>query len=133
MAIRWEGKTTLRAWPVYTVCALVIAMTMWGSRNRPWRRRGKGLAEAVALNIQDGPVIVAFSEEPADILTAFVETCGVRYKLVSLKGPPPEPFRAPWVRLIPTSFYIDVDGRIKLAIEGVVPFFQAKAIVKAKE
>lgn len=81
----------------------------------------------------EGPVIIAFSEEAGEKLADFRAAHGVRFALVSVKEAPPEPFCAPWVREIPTVFFIDAEGRIKLVAEGVAPFVQAKAIVEATE
>ncbi|MBE0536238.1 MAG: TlpA family protein disulfide reductase [Phycisphaerae bacterium] len=215
MAIRWENKGILQAWPVYAVCLSLVGLLVWGSRHYPSQHRDKSLAEAIASSIRghkaggetmqdildarrtwqpvlmdwygrratdwtfrdaagvdrrlsdwhgrpvvllywatwspasfmqaghldrlgremgpDGPVVIACSEEAGEKLMTFAETHGVHFTMVSLRQAPPEPFCAPWVRETPTSFYIDAEGRIKLATEGVVPFFQAKAIIEAKE
>ncbi len=214
MAIGWDKSSFFRAWPVYAVCAVLVGLVIWGSRNHPSRHQGKSLAEAIALNIRgqkageltmqdiidarrtwepvllewygrragewefrdiggelhrlgdgrgrgvvllfwatwspgsfmqaqhlerlreemgESVVIVGFSEEAWEKLSEFAVSQGLNYTMVSLGEAPPAPFCAPWVRESPTTFFIDDEGRIKLAVEGVVPFFQAKAIFEAKE
>jgi len=89
--------------------------------------------ERLRQEVGPGAVIAAFSDEAADKLSQFAQDHEFGCILVSLKEAPPEPFRAPLVREVPTAFFIDAEGRIKLVVEGIMPFFQAKAILEAVE
>jgi len=81
----------------------------------------------------DDLAIVAFSSETAEKLAEFVRQYDINYTVVSVNKPLPAPFAAPHIRQVPASIYIDRDGRIKLAVEGIVPFVQARAILAAEE
>jgi len=69
----------------------------------------------------------------AEKLAEFVRQYDINYTVVSVNKPLPAPFAAPHIRQVPASIYIDRDGRIKLAVEGIVPFVQARAILAAEE
>jgi thiol-disulfide isomerase/thioredoxin len=72
--------------------------------------------------------ILAISNEPAELLKQFAAEKGINYKLVT---PGNSPFPAPFadVRAIPTTFFIEGNGTIKLAAEGLVSLEESKAIL----
>jgi hypothetical protein len=64
-------------------------------------------------------------------LDRFVQSRGINYALVSLNGTAlPAPFAE--VSAIPTTFFIDPGGNLKLAALGSVSMEEAKAILNAK-
>jgi peroxiredoxin len=75
--------------------------------------------------------ILAISGEPTEQLKPFVKAKGINYTVASLGGATlPPPFGE--VSVIPTTFFIDRDGTIKLAALGLVPLEEARAILQAK-
>ncbi|MHC4568603.1 MAG: peroxiredoxin family protein [Planctomycetota bacterium] len=79
----------------------------------------------------DELAILAISNEPAEHLKHFADSRGINYSIVSLGGSRlSSPFAD--VRAIPTTFFIDRNGAIKLAAEGLVSLEELKAILHAE-
>ncbi len=79
----------------------------------------------------DELAILAISNEPAEHLKHFADSRGINYSVVSLGDSPlSSPFAD--VRSIPTTFFIDREGTIKLTAEGLVSLEEAKAILRAE-
>lgn len=74
--------------------------------------------------------ILSISNEPPALLKGFAEKQGINYTVLSSSGDLPGPFGE--VEFIPGSFFIDPEGRFKLAATGLVPTADAEAIVQAK-
>lgn len=79
---------------------------------------------------EDELVILAISNETAEHLKQFAASATMDYSVVPLGAATlSSPFTD--VRSIPTTFFIDRDGTIKLAVEGMVSAREAKAILHA--
>ena len=77
---------------------------------------------------EDKLAILAISTEDSGLVKSFAESKKINYTVVSIGDSNlPQPFAS--VTSIPTSFYIDKNGTIKLATEGLVSFEEAKAII----
>jgi peroxiredoxin len=77
---------------------------------------------------EDKLAVLAISNEQPERLKNFAESKGINYTVASVEGKSlPEPFAS--VNLIPTTFFIGPDGKIKFAAVGVVPPADAKAIM----
>lgn len=77
----------------------------------------------------DELAILAMSNETARHLKDFAATKGINYAVVPLGTTDlPQPFSD--VRSIPTSFFIDKNGTIKLAAVGLVSLEDSKAILQ---
>ncbi len=80
---------------------------------------------------EDELAIIAISNESPGTLKAFVNSKGINYAVASVPGAMlPSPFAD--VSSIPTTFYIDKNGRIKLVAVGLVELNDTKAILKAE-
>jgi peroxiredoxin len=80
---------------------------------------------------EDKLMILAISNETAEHLEQFVAAKGINYAVVPLGSSAlPGPFSN--VTSIPTTFFIDRNGTIKLAAEGLVSLEEAKAILQAE-
>jgi len=80
---------------------------------------------------EDKLAIVAISNEPSDVLRQFVAAKNINYAVASTDvGTLPAPFSR--VTSIPTTFFIDREGVIKLAAEGLVSLEETKAIMQAE-
>ncbi len=71
--------------------------------------------------------ILAISNEPVDVLKAFVDSKNINYAVATANSPLPAPLNR--VRGIPASFFIDPDGKLKLAAVGVVSLEEDLAII----
>jgi peroxiredoxin len=79
---------------------------------------------------QDNLAILAVSNETPDILKTFVAEQGINFTVLSNSSVLPAPFGK--AEFIPTTFFVDREGGIKIAAVGVVPVSDAKAIIQAK-
>ena len=73
--------------------------------------------------------ILSISNEPPALLKEFAEKQSISYTVLS-GSQLPAPFGA--VKYIPSSFYIDPEGKFKLAATGLVPTGDAEAIIQAR-
>jgi len=88
------------------------------------------LKELRSAYSQDKLAILAISNEPVALVKAFAAEQGVNYTVLTSSGSLPTPFDQ--VKLWPSSFFVGPDGRFKLAIEGMVPAADGKAIVQTQ-
>jgi len=80
----------------------------------------------------DKLAILAISNEEPGHLKHFAESKGINYTIASPgENPLPEPFAN--VTSIPTSFFIDPEGKIKFAAVGLVPLTDAKVIMNIEQ
>ncbi len=73
--------------------------------------------------------IVAISNEPVELLEQFVESKRINYVVATMNSPLPAPLNR--VQGIPTTFFIDPEGKLKLAAVGVVSLEEDIAIINA--
>jgi thiol-disulfide isomerase/thioredoxin len=78
---------------------------------------------------KDELAILAVSSENPDTVKRFAENRQINYTVGTLQSSLPRPFAD--VRSIPSAFYIDKQGRIKLGTEGFVSLAESTAIIKA--
>ena len=79
----------------------------------------------------DELAILAISNETAEHLRQFAASAAINYSVVPLDTARlPSPFAD--VRSIPTTFFIDRNGLIKVAAEGLVSAEESKAILSAE-
>jgi thiol-disulfide isomerase/thioredoxin len=79
---------------------------------------------------EDKLEIIAFSSERQEVVSDFVTANGINYKVAT--GSPqslPDPFNR--VTALPTIFFIDSLGRLKIAVEGGISYAQMKGIIQA--
>ena len=73
--------------------------------------------------------ILAISNEPADVLKPFVDSKRINYVVATVNSPLPPPLNR--VQNIPATFFIDPNGKLKLAAIGVVSLKEDLAIINA--
>ena len=89
------------------------------------------LIELRKLYSEDELGIVAISNESPEQLKRFAADKGINYTVATLGGAPlPAPFSD--VTSIPTTFFIDRDGTIKVTALGLVSLEDSKAILEAE-
>jgi len=90
------------------------------------------LIELREMLAEDKLAILAISNEEPEHLKHFAESKGINYTVASLgDNPLPEPFAN--VISIPTSFFIDPEGKIIFAAVGLVPLADAKVIMNIEQ
>lgn len=88
------------------------------------------LIELRNMFAEDKLAILAISDEEPEHLKNFAESKDINYTVTSLGDSPlPEPFAN--VASIPTTFFIDPEGKITFAAVGVVSLADAKVIMNA--
>jgi peroxiredoxin len=78
---------------------------------------------------RDELAILAVSSEHPNTVKRFAENRRINYTVGTVQSRGPKPFSD--VVSIPSAFYIDKQGRIKLGTEGVVSLAESTAIIKA--
>ncbi len=73
--------------------------------------------------------ILAISNEPVDLLKQFAGSKQINYVVATMNSPLPPPLNR--VQGIPATFFIDPDGKLKLAAVGVVSLEEDIAIINA--
>ena len=79
---------------------------------------------------EDKLVIVAISNENPDLVKKFAEQKKLNYIVLLDSGKLPQPYSS--VSAIPSSFFVDQKGQIKLATSGLLSLPEFKAIVQAQ-
>ena len=74
--------------------------------------------------------MLAISREPAALVKRFAAANKLNYTVLIDQGKMPLPYAQ--VNSIPSSFFIEPDGKIKLATAGLIPLDDIKAILQAK-
>ena len=75
--------------------------------------------------------IIAISNENTSLIKQFVESNDINYTTSGITSRPPAPFS--YVESIPTSFYINEQGKVELIVVGVVSAETAKEILAVSE
>jgi peroxiredoxin len=113
----WWGKNVV-----------VVIWTTWGATCKLQVPQLKELRSGYA---DKDLVILSVSNEPPALLKEFAEKERINYTVLSGGGGAlPAPFGE--VQYVPSSFFIDAQGRFKMAATGFMPVEDAKAIVQAQ-
>jgi peroxiredoxin len=108
-----------------------VMVVFWATWCPPCNREIPNLIELRKTNSEDSLAIIAISNENPDLVKRFVAAKGINYTVASIQsGVLPSPFAD--VSSIPTTFFIDKNGKIKLATIGVVEPEETRAILKAE-
>jgi peroxiredoxin len=71
--------------------------------------------------------MLAISNEKPDLVKSFVAQAKLNYTVLLDQGTLPGPYNT--IKAIPSSFFIDPEGKIKLATSGLVSLSEIKAIL----
>ena len=107
-----------------------VVVVFWATWAGPCKLEVPHLKELRNAYPKDKLAILAISSEPTALVKTFATEQGINYTVLSNSGTLPAPFDK--VKLGPTNFFVGPDGKFKLAIEGMVPATDAKAIVQAQ-
>ncbi len=108
-----------------------VLVVFWATWCGPCNREVPHLIELRKKYDKKKLEIIAISNESAAHLRQFARKHKINYSLVS-KGETVLPAPFSQVRSIPTMFFIDKKGTVKLATSGLVSLSETKAIIDAK-
>ncbi len=112
-----------------------VLMVFWTTWCPPCRVEIPHLIELQKTIYEDELVVLAISNEKRNLVKKVVDKTGINYTVLLEKDDMPEPFGV--MRIfkttgIPCSFYIDPEGKIKLAASGLTTLRDIKNILKAE-
>jgi peroxiredoxin len=107
-----------------------VVVVFWTTWYATCKKEASQWKELRAAFPPDKLAILAISNEPAALVKKAAEELGIDYTVLTSSGNLPAPFDK--VETVPSSFFIGPDGRFKLAIKGMVPVSDSKAIVQAQ-
>lgn len=108
-----------------------VIVVLWATWCPPCRMEVPHLKELRDTFSKEELAILAISNEAEETVRKFAFENELNYTVIATQEPLPEPFR--YVNGIPASFYINKEGKIKLAVQGLIPFGEAQAILKVEE
>jgi len=92
--------------------------------------RSPRLIELRKTTDQENLAMLAISDEDPALVKKFVAQQKINYTVLTDPGTLPGPFDT--IRFIPCSFFIDPQGKIKLATSGLLSLGEIKAILQAE-
>ena len=135
----WFGKTS----PDFTLADITgkehtlsgyrgknVMVILWAIRCRPCQMEVPDFIELRNTVGEDKLAMLAISPENPTLLEGFVAQQKINYTVVSSPGTMPMPYSL--VQYVPSTFFIDQEGKIKLAVTGMVPVDEIKAIFQAR-
>jgi peroxiredoxin len=109
-----------------------VMVVFWATWCGPCRMEIPHLVKLRNEISSDELAILAVSDESPEVVTEFVKDSPINYTV--LVNPQQKRLTAPYsqLRAIPSTFYIDKQGNIKVVSEGLVPAETSKQIQKAQ-
>jgi len=106
-----------------------VLLVFWATWCPPCRREIPGLIELRKTVGEDKLAMLAISNEKLTLVKKFVAEGKINYTVLTDPGALPGPYNA--INAIPSSFFIDPEGKIKLATSGLISLGEIKAILQA--
>lgn len=107
-----------------------VLLIFWATWCGPCRVEIPHLIELRKTVSEDELAMLAISNEGTALLKRFVAEQKINYTVLSDASTLPSPYNQ--VRAIPASFFIDTEGKIKLAVEGMMSLGEIKAVLEAE-
>jgi len=107
-----------------------VLLIFWATWCGPCRVEIPHLIELRKTVSEDELAMLAISNEGAALVKRFVAEQKMNYTVLSDASTLPRPYNQ--VRAIPASFFIDTEGKIKLAVEGMMSLGDIKAVLEAE-
>ncbi len=107
-----------------------VIIIFWATWCRPCHMEIPHLKELRETTSENDLAMLAISNERLDLVKAFVERAEMNYTVLIDPGTLPSPYNT--VSAIPSSFFIDREGRIKMGTSGLISLEEIKAILQAE-
>jgi len=107
-----------------------VLIIFWATWCGPCRMEIPHLIELRKTTDADELAMLAISNENPNLVANFVARTRMNYTVLVDPGSLPEPYNA--VSAIPSSFFIDPEGKIKLATMGLISLGEIEAILEAE-
>ncbi|MHC4752803.1 MAG: DUF4432 family protein [Planctomycetota bacterium] len=107
-----------------------VLIIFWATWCGPCRVEIPHLIELRRTVGEDDLAMLAISNERPDLVKKFAAQAKLNYTVLIDRGTLPGPYNT--IRAIPSSFFIDPEGKIKLASSGLVSLNEIKAILEAE-
>lgn len=107
-----------------------VMVVLWATWCGPCRVEIPHLIELRKSVSEDKLAILAISNENPGLVKRFAEQTQMNYTILLDRGTMPPPYSS--VTGIPSSFFIDPEGKIKLATTGLLSLEEIKAILQAE-
>jgi cytochrome c biogenesis protein CcmG/thiol:disulfide interchange protein DsbE len=104
-----------------------VLLVLWATWCPPCRKEIPDLIELRETVSEDKLAMLAISNEKPDLVKSFVAQAKLNYTVLLDQGTLPGPYNT--IKAIPSSFFIDPEGKIKLATSGLVSLSEIKAIL----
>ena len=135
----WHGKAT----PDFTLTDITgkkhklsdyrgkdVLIIFWATWCPPCRMEIPHLKELRETVAENDLAMLAISNEKPDLVKRFVAQAEMNYTVLTDPGTLPSPYNT--VNAIPSSFFIDRKGKIKLGTSGLISLDEIKAILEAE-
>ena len=110
----------------------IVLVIFWATWCAPCHVEIPHLIELRNTMSRDELAILAISYEHITSLKQFADSRKLNYTVISSENYPPLPAPFRYVRGIPAAFFIDNEGKIKLATEGLISLTELLQILRAK-
>ncbi|MFB0553912.1 MAG: peroxiredoxin family protein [Phycisphaerae bacterium] len=107
-----------------------VLLVFWATWCPPCRKEIPDLIELRKTVSEDNLAMLAISNEKPDLVKSFVTQAKINYTVLLDPSTLPGPYNT--INAIPSSFFIDPEGKIKLATSGLVSLSEIKAILEAE-
>ncbi|MFA5292400.1 MAG: TlpA disulfide reductase family protein [Phycisphaerae bacterium] len=107
-----------------------VMIVMWATWCQPCLQEVPHIKAMRDIMDSNSLAILAISSEPVETVKAMAKSKDMNYTVISYQGNLPEPFGN--IKGIPTTFYINRDGTLKLVTEGLSYLGEMKSIITAE-
>ncbi len=104
-----------------------VLLVFWATWCPPCRKEIPDLIQLRKTVGKDKLAMLAISNEKPDLVKSFVTQANINYTVLLDPGTLPGPYNT--INAIPSSFFIDQEGKIKLATSGLVSLSEIKDIL----
>jgi len=108
-----------------------VMLVFWATWCGPCRMEIPDLIELRKSISEEKLAILAISNEPEDVVKNFLSSNNLNYTVFATQAVLPAPYSS--VSAIPSSFFVNSEGKIKFGTMGTIDLNAMKAIIQADE